>query len=149
MLSGFRSRNSLFGLVGIILALSVAISGCGTPAQVAEPVAEAAPITQDLPADVDARTVDQVRTRDDVVILDVREDWEYASGHVPGATWIPLGQLANRLDEIPQDKTVIAVCRSGNRSSQATQLLRQQGFDAHNMLGGMISWERAGLEIEK
>lgn len=144
-----RSRNNLLGLLGLILVLSTAISGCGTAAQMDQPVAQAAPITLELPVDVDARTVDRVRSRDDVVILDVREDWEYAGGHVPDAMWIPLGQLPDRLDEIPQDKTVVAVCRSGNRSGQATQLLRQKGFTAHNMLGGMISWEQAGLEIEK
>ena len=102
-----------------------------------------------LPRDIDALTLDSIRNRDDVFVVDVREDYEYAAGHVPGATLIPLGQLPNRLDEIPDDKTVVAVCRSGNRSGQATQFLQQQGINVHNMQGGMIAWEQAGLEVEK
>ena len=85
-----------------------------------------------------------------MVLIDVREDSEYAEGHIPGATLIPLGQIPDRLDEIPTDKTVVAVCRSGNRSGQATDYLREQGFDnVHNMEGGMNAWSQAGYEIEK
>ena len=64
---------------------------------------------------------------------------------LPGAVWIPLGELPTRLNDIPKDKTVVAVCRSGNRSSQATSFLRGQGFDnVHNMTGGMNDWQQAG-----
>ncbi len=92
--------------------------------------------------------MNEIRNRDDVYVLDVREDWEFQSGHVPEANWIPLGELSSRLSEVPTDKTVVAVCRSGNRSGQATQLLRQAGFDAHNMVGGMNSWTSLGLAVE-
>lgn len=138
----------------VLIAITVLIGGCGGSAPpavpaAAAPAANAASAPLKLPVDIDAATANEIRDRDDVLVLDVREDWEYDAGHVPGASWIPLGQLADRLDEIPQDKTVVAVCRSGNRSGQATQILRQEGFDAHNMQGGMISWEQAGYEIEK
>jgi rhodanese-related sulfurtransferase len=104
----------------------------------------------ELPVEIDPATVDQIRHRDDVVLLDVREDFEYEAGHIPGATLIPLGQISSRLAEIPTDKTVVAVCRSGNRSEQASNFLRQQGFDnVHNMQGGMNAWGQAGYEIEK
>ncbi len=80
----------------------------------------------------------------------MREDWEFAEGHIPDALWIPLGEIPQRVNEIPKDKTVVAVCRSGNRSSRATAFLRQNGFDnVHNMLGGMIAWEKSGYEIAK
>lgn len=134
-------------LAVLLIAGAVAVSGCGAgPA--AAPVAEAVAL-ESLPATIDAAKANQLAGRDDVVVLDVREDWEFASGHVPGAQWIPLGELAGRLDEVPKDKTVVAVCRSGNRSGQATELLRQNGFQAHNMAGGMNAWQQAGYEIER
>lgn len=148
-----RSTKTTQALFALLLAVAI-LSGCGgsadSPSQASGAsvaVAEAAAL--DLPVTIDAARLDEIRDRDDVVVLDVREDWEFQSGHVPGAQWIPLGQLASRLNEVPKDKTVVAVCRSGNRSGQATTLLRQQGFNAHNMQGGMISWERAGFDIEK
>lgn len=140
-------------ILPLFLALIVALGGCGVQAE-APAVDQAAAISdvrlENLPISVDAATVEQLRQRDDVVILDVREDSEYNDGHIPGATLVPLGQIPNRLAEIPKDKTVIAVCRSGNRSNQATDFLRQQGFDnVHNMAGGMNAWSQAGYQIEK
>jgi rhodanese-related sulfurtransferase len=83
-------------------------------------------------------------------VLDVREPGEYAAGHIPGALLIPLGELPDRLHEVPEEGPVVVVCRSGNRSGQALRFLRQQGFDnVHNMLGGMLAWQRAGYEVEK
>lgn len=135
----------------LMLAAVLAIAGCGggQTAQQAVPLQAAAGL-QELPVDIDTATVDSLRDRDDVVILDVREDWEYAEGHIPGAVLLPVGSIPDRLSEIPQDKTVVAVCRSGNRSNQATQFLRQQGFDnVHNMEGGMIAWGEAGLPVDR
>jgi rhodanese-related sulfurtransferase len=81
-------------------------------------------------------------------ILDVREPQEWEAGHIDGATLIPLGQIPDRLDEIPQDQPVVVVCRSGNRSGQATQFLRQNGFGlTTSMSGGMNQWAAANLEI--
>ena len=135
------------------LALIIALAGCGgqAAAPAAPPAAEAEkPAVLDLAVNVDPAAVEELYQRDDVIILDVREDHEYAAGHIPGATLVPLGQIPNRLEEIPTDKTVIAVCRSGNRSGQATKFLRQQGFEnVHNMTGGMNAWSQAGYEIEQ
>ena len=129
------------------------LAACGgQPAQEAPaaPVQVEAGAELDLPVDINTQTVEQLRNRDDVVLIDVREDWEYAEGHIPGATLIPLGQVPDRLSEIPKDKTVVAVCRSGNRSGQATNFLRQQGFEnVHNMQGGMNAWSQAGFEVER
>jgi rhodanese-related sulfurtransferase len=61
-----------------------------------------------------------------------------------------MDEVANRLAEIPTDKEVIVTCRSGNRSAQITDFLRQQGFDnVHNMDGGILAWEAAGYDIEQ
>ena len=139
-------------MLPLLLTLIIALAGCGgqatAPAAAPAEAGEAAVL--DLAVNLDPAAVEELYQRNDVVILDVREDSEYNAGHIPGATLVPLGQIPNRLDEIPKDKTVIAVCRSGNRSSQATNFLRQQGFDnVHNMTGGMNAWSQAGYEIEK
>ncbi|ADI14362.1 rhodanese-like domain-containing protein [Truepera radiovictrix] len=81
----------------------------------------------------------------DTFVLDVREPWEVAEGRVAQATPIPLGELAERLDELPEGETIWVICRSGNRSAQASALLSGAGFRAINVAGGMIAWERAGL----
>jgi rhodanese-related sulfurtransferase len=94
--------------------------------------------------------VAEVKDRDDVYVLDVREQWEYDEGHIPGVTLLPIGEVPARLDEIPTDKEVIVTCRSGNRSSQVTDYLRQNGFDnVHNMQGGILAWEQAGYEVSR
>ncbi len=135
----------------VLLLVVLALVACGAQPAAPAPAADlAAAETLNLPVDIDTATVEQIRNRDDVVLIDVREDFEYAEGHIPGTTLIPLGQIPDRLDEIPKDKTVVAVCRSGNRSGQATDFLREQGFDnVHNMQGGMNAWSQTGYEIEK
>lgn len=77
------------------------------------------------------------------VLLDVREDDEWAAGHADGAVHIPLGQLPTRYDEIP-DGELVVVCRVGGRSTQAVGWLGQAGRGATNLEGGMLAWERAG-----
>ena len=138
-------KRSLFLLVMLVAMLVLAAcGGSSAPAADGEAISLA-----DLPTNIDVKTVDQLRDRDDVFLLDVREDWEYAAGHIPGTTLIPLGQLQSRLAELPTDKTIVAVCRSGIRSGQATQLLQQSGFTVHNMQGGMNAWEQARLSVEQ
>ena len=139
-------------MLPLLLTLIIALAGCGGQATAppAAPAEAGEAAVLDLAVNLDPAAVEELYQRNDVVILDVREDSEYNAGHIPGATLVPLGQIPNRLDEIPKDKTVIAVCRSGNRSSQATNFLRQQGFEnVHNMTGGMNAWSQAGYEIEK
>ncbi|MCA9919841.1 MAG: rhodanese-like domain-containing protein [Anaerolineales bacterium] len=104
----------------------------------------------DLADTVDVQTVATIKERSDVVVLDVREQWEYDEGHIPGVTLIPMGEVSSRLSEIPTDKEVIVTCRSGNRSGQVTDFLREQGFDnVHNMEGGIVAWEAAGYDVEQ
>ena len=69
---------------------------------------------------VDVQTVAGVKDLDNVLVLDVREQWEYDEGHIPGVTLIPMEEVPDRLSEIPTDKEVIVTCRSGNRSGQVT-----------------------------
>lgn len=78
--------------------------------------------------------------RDGAFLLDVREYEEWMAGHVDGATHVPMQQVPAHLAEVPTDRTVVCICRSGNRSGQVTAFLRQQGVDAVNMSGGMRAW---------
>ncbi len=76
-------------------------------------------------------------------VLDVREDAEWHHGHIDGAVHVPLGQLASRVDEVPEGQTLV-VCKVGGRSARAVAYLQQQGHDVVNLDGGMLEWEAAG-----
>ncbi len=85
--------------------------------------------------------------RHGAVLVDVREAHEWDSGRPPHALHIPLAELPHRLDELPDDRPVIAICRSGVRSKRAARLLALAGRDASHRTGGLIAWRRAGLPI--
>lgn len=79
----------------------------------------------------------------DVQLLDVRERDEYAGplGHIAGALHIPLGQLDSRAEELPKDRPIVAICRAGGRSAQATVILQKKGFTRYaSLAGGMLQW---------
>ena len=81
-------------------------------------------------------------------ILDVREHDEWTQGHIPGATLIPLGELPNRLNEVPKDKTVVVVCRTGHRSAQGRDILLNAGYTTvTSITGGMTQWQLEGYPI--
>jgi len=80
-------------------------------------------------------------------LLDVREPDEWTAGHAPGAVHIPLGELDARVAEVPRDRAIVAVCRSGARSGKATEYLRAAGYDAVNLAGGMKAWSAAALPM--
>ncbi|MEJ7756068.1 MAG: rhodanese-like domain-containing protein [Nocardioidaceae bacterium] len=84
---------------------------------------------------------------DDLTILDVRENDEWAAGHIEGAVHIPLAQLPGRVAEVPPDAQTLVYCKSGGRSAQATVFLKHAGRDAVNLDGGVIAWERAGRPL--
>lgn len=92
----------------------------------------------------------RLRAGEPVQMLDVRESYEWAEGHIPGAIHIPLGQLQARMHELDRAQPVVAVCRSGNRSTWAAMALQQAGFaDVANLEDGMLAWSRARLAIER
>ncbi len=97
------------------------------------------------PEALDAR----LQQGENVQVVDVRQPDEYVSGHVAGSQLIPLDQLSARLDELSPDRPLVAVCRSGNRSQVATNLLQRAGYDAVNMKGGLLAWEKARLPLER
>jgi rhodanese-related sulfurtransferase len=85
---------------------------------------------------------------DTPIVLDVREPWEFAQGHVPGAELIPLGELIQRVGELEQGRPVAVICETGSRSQSAAALLGREGFETiYNVLGGTSGWKRDGLPI--
>jgi hydroxyacylglutathione hydrolase len=84
------------------------------------------------------------------VVVDVREPWEFNSGHIPGALLIPLGQLAGRIADLDPSRPTAVVCASGHRSQSAAALLGQQGFPkVYNLADGMHGWQMAGFAISR
>lgn len=141
-------KSLLFVL--LILGLVLAACGGGADTAVSDPAANLDEVVLNLAPSVDVATVAAIKDREDVFVIDVREQWEYDEGHIPNITLIPMNEIPARLDEIPTDKEVIVTCRSGNRSGQVTEFLRQQGFtNVHNMEGGILAWQQAGLPVEK
>lgn len=92
---------------------------------------------------------DVERRMPETYLLDVREQDEFDRGHAPGAHWMPQSELASRLDELPHDRPILAICRSGNRSLRAAQFLAQMGYlGVANLNGGMVAWREAGLPVD-
>ena len=83
----------------------------------------------------------------EVHIIDVREPFEWDAAHIEQARHLPMGEVAQCLDDIPNGRPLVTVCRSGNRSEQVANFLRDKGFDVDNLDGGMEEWERAGLPV--
>ena len=90
---------------------------------------------------------EKINEEENVLLVDVRSPHEYHyDGHIEGSRLLPLQALMQRVEELPRDRPIIFVCRSGNRSQVACEQLIRLGFDnVSNFKGGMISWKRVGL----
>ncbi|ULO05655.1 rhodanese-like domain-containing protein [Paenibacillus sp. 19GGS1-52] len=82
----------------------------------------------------------QLKKGETLIMLDVRELDEWAEGHIEGAKHIPLGLLLERQHELDPARETIVICRSGNRSGMACELLSEKGFNVVNMTGGLNAW---------
>jgi len=80
----------------------------------------------------------------DAVLLDVREDDEWAAGHAPDAQHVPMNEVPGRIAEIPAADPLYVICRSGGRSARVVAFLAQQGHPAVNVEGGMQAWSAQG-----
>ena len=76
------------------------------------------------------------------VVLDVREDWERDIVRLPDTRDIPMGQISTRVTELPRDREIVVLCRSGGRSLQVARYLGQQGYRVANLSGGILAWAR-------
>lgn len=143
--TSFRSI-AFAAVASATLALSACSTATPTPAATARAGAAASPAP--LPVSIDA--AEAARLRDaGALVLDVREPSEWNEAHIPGATLIPLGELSARVSELPRDRQIVVVCRSGNRSQSGRDVLREAGFSSvTSMNGGLIRWQSAGLPLE-
>ena len=92
----------------------------------------------------------QLARADRPQLVDVREHPEFAAGRIAGARLLPLGELERRVAELDRSRPVVCVCRSGRRSAQAAEKLVALGFSrVHQLDGGLLAWEQAGLPVEK
>jgi rhodanese-related sulfurtransferase len=82
----------------------------------------------------------RIENGEEVIVIDVRESSEVATGKIPGAMHIPLGQLALRKGELDKEKKYIMTCQSGNRSKAACGIMEALGFQVEDMIGGMNNW---------
>jgi rhodanese-related sulfurtransferase len=80
-------------------------------------------------------------------LIDVRVDHEWAAGHLPGATHLPLAELSERTGEIDKERPVLLYCRGGNRSTMAAAALAEAGYDAAKLSEGIVGWDEAGLPL--
>jgi rhodanese-related sulfurtransferase len=86
-------------------------------------------------------------SKDGATVIDVREPWEFAAGHVPGAVLMPLGSLSQHAGDLPRGRRIYVICASGNRSLVAADALVRAGFDAVSVAGGMAAWRSAGQPV--
>jgi rhodanese-related sulfurtransferase len=101
------------------------------------------PAPQLTPAEAEAAVRDE-----GALAVDVREADERQAGHMAGSVWIPLGELAARVAELPHDRPLVIVCRSGSRSEYAADALVAAGYDARNLAGGLRGWVAADRPLE-
>ena len=101
------------------------------------------------PPDVDHIDPTEGRRRVDAgaLLLDVRNPAEWQAGHAEGAAWIPMSQLAERQEELPTDREIVVICKTGSRSAQVAKALIAAGYGAVNVAGGSEAWQAAGLAI--
>jgi rhodanese-related sulfurtransferase len=157
---GLMSLGSTRALLAALLTTIVVLgAGCGEdsaatpaeagtqPAQTATDAGAATAVTLLAPDEAQ-----ELVAGGDVRVLDVRTPEEFAEGHVAGATLIDFYEpdFAERIAALDRDATYVVYCRSGNRSGQATALMAEQGFSAvHDVDGGVLAWEAAGLPLAR
>jgi rhodanese-related sulfurtransferase len=133
-----QNQNLTWAVLGIILVLVVGsfLLQQGDSATAAS-----------LPREISVTEASSMRDAG-AFVLDVRQPEEWVEGHIPGATLIPLGELASRVSEVPQGQEIVVVCRSGNRSQQGRDVLLSAGFEqVTSMAGGVNQWGAAGYDI--
>ncbi|KAF0108263.1 MAG: hypothetical protein FD146_837 [Anaerolineaceae bacterium] len=145
-----RSRVRMIFGAALIVALiaAVGIYFGGQPGGTAAPAATSPAAQSSRPLEISVAEA-YAKYPDGAFFFDVREQSEWDTFHIPGVTLIPLGELPNRLDELPRDRPIVVVCNSGNRSAEGRDFLLQAGFtDVTSMAGGVTEWSNAGYPIE-
>jgi rhodanese-related sulfurtransferase len=99
-------------------------------------------------ADYTPQQVAALLERDEIQLIDVRESHEHEAGRIAGDRHVALAELGTHASSIARERPVVFYCRSGSRSAMAAEAFRGAGFDAHNMAGGLLEWEAAGLPLD-
>jgi rhodanese-related sulfurtransferase len=135
------ASKNIYWMLGALALIAVLITGGVLLSQNTSGAATAA-----MPKEISVQEAYAMR-QDGAFILDVRQPEEWEEYHIPGSTLIPLGELETRLDEVPKDKEIVVVCRSGNRSQQGRDILASAGFtQVTSMAGGLKDWRSSGYE---
>ena len=138
-----RTQSRLALPLVLVLALAAIVAACGGSA--AQPAGSGAPAA--LPAEVGVDEAAKIRDAGGVIV-DVREPSEWAEGYIEGAVLISLGDLAGRAGELPKDKQIVVVCRSGNRSKEGRDILLSAGLTSvTSMAGGVRDWAASGRPL--
>ena len=135
---GRQERFALLPSLGLLaLAAVMLILGACSPAPTA--TGQAASVAA-LPREISAKEA-LAKRQAGAFVLDVRDQWEWNEYHVPNSTLIPLAQLPSRLSELPRDREIVVVCRSGNHSATGRDILMKAGFPSVTSLGGgLLGW---------
>ena len=134
-----------FKIIILSIVILAIFSGC---------VSDTKPTVKNQYTDVSVQQGKGMIDRQEVFILDVRTNEEYAAGHIKGSTLlavqdIPKQELTEKLKEIPKDRKILVYCRSGQRSAKASGILAENGFArVYNMQGGITEWMNAGYKVE-
>jgi len=127
-------------LIGAAVVALLAVVGVVVLLSQPKPVAT-------LPAEITVAQAADLQ-KNGAFILDVREPSEWAQFHIQGATLIPLGDLPNRLNEVPKDRQVVVYCRTGVRSAQGRDILKNAGYTlVTSMTGGITQWQAQGMPV--
>lgn len=138
-----RVRWSGIVLALLLMAVMLSLSACQPTALASQVEAQAS-----LPATMSVQQA-AARRAAGAFVLDVRTPAEYQEYHIPGSVLIPLDQLQGRLAEVPRDREIVVVCRSGNRSATGRDILLRAGFPrVTSMAGGLLEWRKAGLPVQ-
>lgn len=103
---------------------------------------------ENLQEDITPERTAELHAAGEVQLVDVRETYEHEAGHIAGDRHLPFARMAEEAESIAKDRPVVFYCRTGGRSATATQAFRASGYDAHNMVGGMVAWAEEGRSIE-
>ena len=138
------------GILAIMLVLVTSLTSCASmsPSPAPAPSTPASPPPAPVRPSYKNVTVDEaqqiIQQDGGLIILDVRSQQEYDSGHIPRVILIPVGELKDRLGELDETKAILVYCKSGVRSAQASQLLADNGFPkVYNLEGGIVAWREA------
>jgi rhodanese-related sulfurtransferase len=101
-----------------------------------------------MPDDYTPLQVSDLLALDAIQLVDVRQPHEHEAGRIAGDRHVELVALAGAAETIDRDRPVVFYCRSGSRSAMAADAFRGAGYDAHNMAGGLLEWQAAGLPLE-